>query len=172
MNEDIRRAHRLLYGASSHPYESVQHQSQANPIPRSVDRNQPIRIRRDVDWMLGLLRSWGQCDISATAESANSRTFTIRVVDRMDEASTGVWAVAVYPSLTKFGAPDGGPAFGTATEGTLLEDFSTTGENVRIYTTNDEGQIVVPITYASAGNVYINTVVLGMIRSSEAFAYA
>lgn len=144
-------------------------------IPQKVDRNAntPERVLRALQQIGSLIdKPIVSCNVSAADESANIRAITLRVRDRGNTNLAGRWMVMVFVSLSSGGAPSSTPTFGTATAGTLIADLSvTSGENVRVYESNAAGTITVPVTYASTGNIYVRSMVLGLVDESSAIAY-
>lgn len=147
-----------------------------------VDRNanSPQRVRHALQMIEELFITVGtavdapmnECDVSAGTESANVRAISLQVQDRDGVDLTGIWMVMVFISTTSGGVPSSSPVFGVATAGTLVGDLSvTTGENVMIFASDTSGLITVPVTYASTGNVYVRSMVLGVLAESDPIAY-
>lgn len=107
--------------------------------------------------------------IVAADESANVRTFTLQVRDRLNTRWKRRWRVRLWISSTASGDATGGHtvSFGT---GTVVETILIGGEwEVRSST---DGEIVVSVTIAGAATRYIHAAVVDKDRASAEIGWA
>jgi len=109
------------------------------------------------------------CSIVVAAESADSRSITIQVRDRLGKAWAQPWRVRIRLSGTANGAAVGGHTVSFAV-GTVVETITVGGEwEVRA---SAAGTIGLSVTIAGSATRFIMADVLGKERASAAAGWA
>ncbi len=123
-----------------------------------------LQDTRDLFRAYQTVRQWfddprASCRVTATAEAANKRTFTVQVTDRLLKNWTGRWKVFLYLSTTAAGDPDGTGNTVAFTTGLVLN--TTVINGAWDVLTDVNGVAVFDLTIAGAATRYVGTLPTG-----------
>jgi len=108
--------------------------------------------------------------VTATDEAADSRTFTLQVVDRRGKDWPGGWLLAWFLTPTEGGAPSSTDnTFGSHSAGTLWEEVTANAAYVSL--TDSDGVVEFDLTVTGAGTRYLYASVVGRMDSGDAFEW-
>jgi len=111
----------------------------------------------------------GRVRFSFSSESADKRTVTAQVIDRVGNPRPEYWYLMLHISTGAYNAPAGTSTIGTPSSGVLIKEL-TSGQ-VAVFQTDSTGKVVFTLEVAGAATRHFHGIAVGPLDTSGAVTW-